>query len=168
MGLFTPCNQWVIPFETGSSWQGESESPRKHMTPLGGLELVEFTQQLLPSCSHDLTNKKPTFMFGKTGWFLSWCAIQNRRNEVYFKAQTSLYTDTVKVYWYHFHCYFNSAHGSTIGTAVIKYSATVLSLTALRWLRLEATASLYALVFIVLAVETATCQHFAPTGSLVS
>lgn len=63
------------------------------------------------------------------------------------------------IYWYHFHCYFNSAHGSTIGTAVIKYSATVLALTALRWLWFEATASLYALVFIALAVKTATCQQ---------
>lgn len=70
MGLFARCNQWLITFEAGSSWHGESESQRKHMTLLGGLTLIEFTQLLLPSCSRDLTNEN-WHLRGECGWFLA-------------------------------------------------------------------------------------------------
>lgn len=70
MGLFAQRNQWQITFEAGSSWHGESESQRKHMTLLGGLALIEFTQLLPPSCSRDLANEK-WHLLGECGWFLA-------------------------------------------------------------------------------------------------
>lgn len=70
MGLFARRNQWLITFEAGSSWHGESESQRKHMTLLGGLALIEFTQLLPPSCSRDLANEK-WHLLGECGWFLA-------------------------------------------------------------------------------------------------